>query len=100
MVQNNSQLACTLTNSEKRERLSLIRKKLSTHLLDKLELDAGYAFHFSSSLELRADIELLVELEKQCCAFLDFDLSERDDRFVLSVTGPVSAKTMLAEVFA
>ena len=99
MVQTNSGVACLLTSSKMRERLSMIRKNISTHLLDKLELDDGYKLRFMPGAELREDIELLIELEAECCAFLNFDLSESEDKLILLVTGPVSAKTLIAEVF-
>jgi hypothetical protein len=54
---------------------------------------------FVTGPELEADLDALVELEAQCCAFLSLTVACGDDATVLEVTGAPEAQSLIAELF-
>ena len=63
-------------------------------------LDAGYALEFSADEAVLEDVFRLIQLERQCCAFLQFELTLEPDHgpVWLSLTGPEGTKAFLENV--
>lgn len=47
----------------------------------------------------RADVDRLVAQERECCAFLDFDIAEGRETLVLSITAPERARDAAETIF-
>ena len=82
-------VACTLDLSAIGPRLAdvqrLTREHLRSHQLE------GRALRLSYAATAAPDVQRIVELERVCCAFLDFRLNETADRIVLAITAPEQA---------
>ena len=102
MKQTSTSIACTLNDSDMQNRLKIIHEKILSQVIDSVELEHGQQLSFLGGNALRADIETFIELEKQCCAFLNFDLSESkaDNQLILRITGPGGTKEFLTEVLS
>ena len=94
------QIACTLTEAEKRDRRRMILDLLRAAVLDVKPLPRGYAYYFDPTPELLTQIEDLVDLERQCCPFLTFRIVGAGNLPTrLEVTGPAEAKALIADFF-
>ena len=84
-------IACTLSAADMGPRLARIRELTRTHLrahsLQASTLRLTYAG--ASAAELAA----IVALERECCAFLQFHLTEGQDTVELLIEGPPRAGT-------
>lgn len=91
-------IACTLSAADYRSRLSEIaalgRDALRHVERRGLTLDLRYA------PEAAARVRRLVEQERQCCAFLQFDLRESVDEVRLVVTAPPEAAAVVPELLS
>ena|SRR5688572_16953478 len=65
-------IACTLASAEKRERAAAIRRDLLPRVKKVTETATGYVLFFDRVEGELALVASFVELESQCCAFLDF----------------------------
>lgn len=91
--------ACTLSATDYKERETTIRA-LAARALRSSERDGRrliLTFDAAAGDELRG----IVRQERQCCAFLDFDLSDQgDDGIKLTITAPSNAPEALDDTFA
>lgn len=79
-------IACTLGPAEIGPRLTRIRQLTKQHLRShRLE---GSSLHLSYDGAAASEVETIVKLERECCAFLDFELSRRGDVVELTIVGP------------
>ena len=94
-------IACSLTESELRERRQDIMDAFRSMHVTAIELADGYAFTFPASSEALQRIAELVDLERQCCAFLTFRIVVEAAIAVMrmEVTGPGEAKKVIREYF-
>jgi hypothetical protein len=93
--------ACTLTDAQFHERRQAIMADFGKIRGRITELPDGYAFTFPATSELLQRIAQLVDMERQCCAFLTFKIvvEAAQAGVRLEVTGPVEAKKAIAEYF-
>ena len=91
-------LSCTLTSHELQERKSTVLKSLKSKLLQKKELEKGYAFQFPGTDEMLDELTEFIKTERACCSFFVFGLSiSGDQREVwLELTGPEGAKDFIS----
>lgn len=79
-------IACTLDAGDFKARTSQIEALASRHLLrvsrQPLSIELTYA------AEALPELRELVRKEEECCAFLDFDLTEIPDGLRLKITAP------------
>ena len=70
-------------------------------ILEVKELEDGYAYIFPSAGEWLSEVADLVELERQCCPFLQFRLTvaPNDGPLSLEMTGPEGTKDFLLSIF-
>src|SRR5262249_12572858 len=94
-------LACTLNQSDFRDRRQTIMETFRRLQVAVSELPDGYSFSFAPSSEALQCIARLVDLERQCCPFLRFaivvEAAQADIRLV--VTGPPEARKLIGEYF-
>ena len=94
-------IACTLTTAELQERRRTNLERVKQAIVESRELDDGYALSFPSSTESLNELTTLVDLERQCCPFLKFQITvEANSGPVwLEITGPDGTKDFLKNTF-
>jgi hypothetical protein len=90
-------LHCSLMTPELENRKETVLAVLRKQVLDKKELDNGYAFKFNGSDGM---IDTLVEFaksERHCCDFFSFNLAITGDTSSVwfNITGPKAAKEFI-----
>lgn len=97
---NTLPIACTLTDAEFQQRRAWVIQRIQEQIQRLKPLDAGYAFQFAADEAVLEDVFRLIQLERQCCPFLQFDLTLEPDHgpVRLSLTGPEGTKAFLENV--
>ncbi len=93
-------IACTLTDAAFQQRRAEMLPRIQEQIQSLKPLDAGYALQFAADEAVLEDVFRLIQLERQCCAFLQFDLTIEPDHgpVWLSLTGPDGTKAFLENV--
>ncbi|MGI9294531.1 MAG: hypothetical protein ACR2PS_11170, partial [Pseudomonadales bacterium] len=53
------------------------------------------SLRFTNSAVTKASLEEFVDLERQCCGFLSFDISETREHLTLRINGPDGSEDVL-----
>lgn len=91
-------IACTLSATDYRARLAEIAA-LSRDALRRAER-RGLTLELHYAPEAAARVRRLVEQERACCAFLEFDVQETPDEVRLLVTAPPAAADAVPDLLA
>jgi hypothetical protein len=91
-------IACTLTQAGTADRVEWLRRLGARSLLEGKRSAAGLALRFDPGA--RDEVIEWVRAERECCAFLTFDLDESGDDFRLMVAGPPGAEPVLDGLLA
>ena len=90
-------IACTLTPGDYKARLAWIadlsRDALRSQVRRDLELELVY------SADAAERVRDMVRNEQDCCAFLTFDLSQRQDEIRLTIKAPERAREVADMLF-
>lgn len=91
-------LACSLNGAEMKDRRKTI-EKFTRLILKKEETGNGMLFHLDGSNKSLEEILALLQLERQCCSFLRFDLKIQKESMPvqLAISGPEGTKDFLAD---
>jgi hypothetical protein len=94
-------IACSLTDSEFRERRRNVLQKVGSGILAVEELTDGYQYSFPPDGAWITELADLVSHERECCPFLRFDISVEaaNGPIRLSLTGPEGTKEFLTSMF-
>jgi hypothetical protein len=92
-------IACTLGESDLRQRLDQIAALAAESLLDYDAENGTHTLRFRRSDGTRRRLEEIAAAEARCCSFLDLSISERDDDLVLAIAA-VEGGEQLAEALA
>lgn len=95
---NDLPIACTLSASDYRSRLAEIAA-LSRDVLRRVER-RGLSLDLRYAPEAATRVRQLVEQERSCCAFLQFELQESADEVRLLVTAPPVAAEVVPDLLA
>jgi hypothetical protein len=79
-------IACTLDIGAIPSRMEFIAK-LAANALIRSRREVR-RLHLTFALDARADVKKLVDLERQCCAFLEFELRDGEREIELTITAP------------
>jgi hypothetical protein len=90
-------IACTLQPGDYKERLAWIAELAREGLLDVSREDLRIELKYAPSVADR--VREMVRKEQQCCAFLNFDLSEFDEGVRLTITAPERAREVADALF-
>ena len=90
--------ACSLNDAEFRERRALARRILIEKIAGVKRTENALTVTFEDSAALREELEHFVLLERQCCGFLDFVISD-ELPIELTISGPPEAAATI-EMFA
>jgi uroporphyrinogen-III synthase len=91
-------LSCSLTPPARDAREREIRELLTSSLLRHERTAEGFRILLAKSPGIVAAVRGLVELEKQCCPFLDFEVAAREHEIHLQVRTPAEAGEALEEL--
>lgn len=99
---DNLPIACKLTSAELQERRRKVLEKLHDGVIEVKELADGYAYSFSSKGNRFKELADMIDLERQCCPFLQFRLfvAPGGGPLLLEITGPEGTKDFLLSTFA
>ncbi len=97
----NLPIACSLTDSEFRERRNNVLRKVGQSVLEVKEIENGYTYRFPSNDDSFTEITNLVRLERKCCPFLQFRITVESGNgdIWLELTGAQGTKDFLASLF-
>ncbi|PYS37591.1 MAG: hypothetical protein DMG14_20660 [Acidobacteria bacterium] len=101
MTNTNLPIACTLSEPELRQRRKTIIDVFRKMRVTVTELPDGYAYNFAATSEALTQVAQLVDMERQCCPFLKFNIVIEAGKapMRLEVTGPEEAKKVIAQFF-
>jgi len=90
---------CNLTTPEFRERKATVIAELKKIMKGKKELKDGYAYKFSGSDEVVAQLNEFIKTESECCDFFTFNISVNKNKSVawLHITGPKGVKDFIKD---
>lgn len=92
-------LVCKLSSPEMHERKSTVLASLKRQVLEKRELENGYAFKFIGTDKMVDELTEFIKTERTCCGFFTFNLSVSGDASEawLELTGPEGAKDFITD---
>ncbi|MEL4180387.1 hypothetical protein [Roseateles sp. PN1] len=91
-------IACTLGPADMGPRLARIRQLTKQHLRAHRLEDSS--LHLSYDGAAASEVEHIVKLERECCAFLDYALSRRGDDVELTIVGPEQSGSDAQRLFS
>ena len=94
-------IACNLTSAELQERRRTVLQKFRDAVIEVIELENGYAYSLPAGPDRLEELTTMIELERQCCPFLQFRLSlpTNNAPVWLELSGPEGTKEFLASTF-
>ena len=90
-------IACTLSPLELRAQRDELLPGLVAHAFQRVRLPRGMRFIFGATAKRLRQLDAVVQLEKRCCAFLEFTVavSPGGGALTLDVTGPDGTEAFL-----
>jgi len=96
----NRPIVCELTPAAIVAARARLLPGLAARADDRVETDNGYLLMFMPSSEIVPLIAEVINAERQCCRWLQFDLQiPPDGPIVLALSGPPGATSFLASLF-
>ena len=92
-------LSCKHTTGDLKKRKETVLQSLKTQVLEKKELDNGFAFRFAGTDAMLDELTEFIKTERRCCDFFTFSLSVSGDgsEAWLQLTGPDGAKDFVTD---
>ncbi|MBB5256023.1 hypothetical protein [Rhizobium leguminosarum] len=91
-------IACTLDGGDFKKRAAEIKRLASSSLLEVVR--KGLSIELIYDGAARLELQELVRKERECCAFLDFDLKQEVDTIRLTITAPEEARESAGALFS
>ena len=94
----NLPIACTLGPAALKARREDLLGGLVRRAEERLDAPNGYRVRFTPAEDILATVAKVIELERQCCRFLTFQVTVEPDEgpIWLEFTGPPGSKEFLA----
>ncbi len=94
-------VACYLTDKELQARRRNYLDKAAASLLDSTEISEGFIYKFPLKPAILQDLAEIIDLERQCCPFLNFRLTVESgaDHVSLELTGAEGTKEIVESLF-
>jgi hypothetical protein len=93
-------LFCTLPSSDLAERVTAWDVLAGRALVGASRSADSATFRFRQDAEVEEELRRLLDLERDCCSVLSWDLVEADGNLVLKITESGELATMLNELIA
>lgn len=92
-----TELSCKLTTPELQKRKATVLESLRKQIIEKKELENGYAFKFNGSDKMIDELTEFAKTERQCCDFFTFNLAITGDTTAVwfEIVGPKEAKEFI-----
>jgi hypothetical protein len=97
-MSNSKPIACSLNVSEMSVRLAEMAEVGHRSLKSSDRAGSRALLRFDADRETRARLTQIVAAERECCAFLTFDLRSEGDQLTLSVQAPLGGELVLDEI--
>ena len=95
---NKIPIACSLDAGDARDRWQDWQSLAGT--LQSVERPVhGLSLHFTADDATRAELRRLVVAERQCCGFVDWELEDRGDELVVTISGDSTGVDAMVESF-
>jgi len=94
-MQKEAPIACSLDAGELERRRGEIEALARAALVGRERGSGKVRLRYRRSDEVEAAVRDLVRRERQCCPFLDFDLTVGDQELILDIAGPPEADAVL-----
>jgi len=93
-------IACALDTAQLREREATLLAQFRSAVVETEELEDGYAFRFSGDANSVRLVAELIVAERECCAFLAFEVIAEANKgpIIVRVTGPDGTKEFLRTI--
>ena len=88
-------VACTLTNDDAATRVDEIRRLLAHSLTGVDHRERVLSLRFRPDDAVERDVRDLAARERECCGFLDLQVSRTAAAVILSIGAPVGAEVVL-----
>lgn len=94
-------IACNLTSAELQERRRTVLEKLRDAVVEVKELADGYSYSFKSEENRFKELADMIDLERQCCPFLQFrvTVAAENGPLILEITGGAGTKEFLLSLW-
>jgi len=94
-------IACHLTDKELQARRKNYLEKTAELLIDSTEIEHGFIYKFPLKSAVLQDLAEIIDLERQCCPFLNFKLTVESgtDFVTLELTGAEGTKEVIKSLF-
>lgn len=102
-MKDDTPLACSLDAAQLERRLASMAAAGAEHLITHDTEGGLHVLRFRAEDGARRRLDEIVEVEKECCPFLDLLLTQAGNELVLSIGAPEHAEGVaagLAEAFA
>jgi hypothetical protein len=95
-------IACNLAALSNRTRYESLKTLVQGAISGVAELPDGFSYSLDGKSITLAELGEWIDLERQCCPFLTFELSVSgpDMLWWLTLTGPEGTKPLLAQAFS
>lgn len=92
-------MICKHTTAELNHRKETVLASLKAKVLERKELEDGFAFRFEGSDAVLDELNTFIQSERQCCPFFTFGLSVSGEpsEAWLSLTGPDGVKEVIRD---
>ena len=94
------EVACSLSDEEKRARRALARRTLIPHIIETQEIEHGLKLVFLQSEEVQSNVEAFVRMERECCTSLTFTITPPGEALTLMIEGPPEASAIIESFIA
>lgn len=91
-------IACTLGESDLRQRLKQIAALGADALIAHNETDGTHTLRFRRDQETHRQLQQIVDAEASCCSFLDLRISERANELLLTIDAPREGRAVADEL--
>ena len=90
-------IVCTLSEEGLPARKQGLLAQVARRATNAAKISAGYRFEFDVGLETLSLIAIMIEAERRCCRFLQFELNVSPDLglLTLTMTGPEGTQQFL-----
>jgi hypothetical protein len=94
-------IACSLNDGDLAARSAFVRGELFAGVVERQELDDGYAFRFPGDGDWPVNVAEFVAAERQCCSFFRFVLTFEPGLgpIWMTLTGPEGTKQFIEATF-
>lgn len=94
------ELACSLNDLERGERITWFRQSLLPAAAKRREIENGVQILFAKSDAVHRQIETFISLERNCCGFADFEIADdpADQHILLNITGSAKAQVVIRQM--